>query len=107
MQQCSHLGFCDTLYSSGPIPVCLYSHNDGFRASRGHRSGSVGIVVQPETHRDYLCLHFPNGRENVRMERVGDAVALVGSDYDFLKVIPTVYVVYSKESSLQEMRQSC
>jgi len=41
------------------------------------------------------------------MERVGDAVALVGSDYDFLKVIPTVYVVYSKESSLQEMRQSC
>jgi hypothetical protein len=85
-----HFRFRDSLGSSGPVSVSFDGHYDGLGPTSRHRTGTVGVVIQPQAHSDDLCLHFADRRKDVWVKWVGDAVTLISCNDDFLKVISTI-----------------
>jgi hypothetical protein len=86
-----HFRFRDTFYGVCPVSVSLDCHDDRFRATRGHGTGTVWVVVHPEAHGDDFSFHLADGRKNIWVNGVGDAIPLVRRYDDLLEVLAAVY----------------
>jgi hypothetical protein len=63
-----HLWPCDPLDLSSPIPIRLASEEDGFRPSRGSRTGAGGVGEHMKALGDDLGLHLADSGEDVGAE---------------------------------------
>lgn len=86
-----HFWLSDPFDSLRPIPVSLDSHDDRFRATRSHRSGTIGIIEESKAHCHDLCLHLANSWEYVGVNRIRHTISLVRSHDDLLHVVTAIW----------------